>query len=228
MKFNQKIFESLTRPADTIHESAEKKVEIYFMNETEEGLYANAGKFALWSSDGTSYKVLIQKEYYDYNSISKFYVEEVNFLWADYFKRLGVINKKMFLTFLLPIIIAYIALVVLAFIFFRDHIIWVLVGLIVVVFILNFFQNKIMDKKFSEESTITQTEIKTILGDEIFSTIAKDQEDYHQAKAALPPLDDEDIELDEPRELEEAELEEEETIEQELEQIEETKEDLDE
>ena len=92
----------------------------------------------------------------------------------------------MFLTFLLPVILIYVAVVVLAFIFFKEQILWVLIGLIVIVFVLNFFQNKTMDKKFTEESNKTQQEIRTLLGDELFSEIAKDQEDYHKAHLDLP------------------------------------------
>jgi len=140
--------------------------------------YASRGRFALWTSDGNSYKVLIEKAYYE--ALGDFYQYEVNKIWLEFLEKVGKISKKINMWFIIPTLAIYIIAAGISSIFFPELMLQILLGLVVVVVFSNIFQSRIVNKKVRLENQNAQDRIRNFMGVEAFDDLVRAQEQHYQ------------------------------------------------
>lgn len=209
MKLNAKIYKQLTNEPFEKQEINGKTVEFHYMDDTPYlTQYAGRGRFALWTSDGANYKVLIESTYYE--ALKPFYEYEVNVIWLGFLDKVSSLSKKINNRFIIPTLALYALGAILAIVFFQDQTLPILLGLIILVVISNIVQSKVVNKKVKEENVATQDEIRNHLGQENFDELVKAQEEHYQKYFSFEdqPMDGE---LEEVDEVEIVELEEDDT-----------------
>lgn len=208
MKLNPKVYNQLKGTPFMSQNIDGVLVEFFYMDDTPYLYqYAGKGRFAIWTSNGINYRVLVEKTYYE--AIEAFYEEPVNRIWVNFLDRIGKITKKINMLFIIPIIIFYLGIAVLATLFFQDYMLTILLVLIVMVVISNMIQGQIVNKRVRKENQAAQDEIRRYLGEEGFSDMVQKQEDHYKAyfkfedEVAGEPVDS--IELEQEDEHEESE-----------------------
>lgn len=208
MKLNPKVYNQLKGTPFMSQNIDGVLVEFFYMDDTPYLYqYAGKGRFAIWTSNGINYRVLVEKTYYE--AIEAFYEEPVNRIWVNFLDRIGKITKKINMLFIIPIIIFYLGIAVLATLFFQDYMLPILLVLIVMVVISNMIQGQIVNKRVRKENQAAQDEIRRYLGEEGFSDMVQKQEDHYKAyfkfedEVAGEPVDS--IELEQEDEHEESE-----------------------
>lgn len=179
MKLNGKIYQQLTGEPFVSQEIDGKKIEFHYMNDTPYLFqYASKGRFAVWTSDGQNYRVLIEKTYYE--SLEDFYQEDVNRIWLNFLDKVGKVSKKFNLLFNIPALVLYLIVSILAVYVFQDYTMQILLGMIVLVVVVNMVQGRIVNNKVREENKNAQDEIRNLLGHEHFDSLVKAQEEHYQ------------------------------------------------
>ncbi|MCD4827792.1 MAG: hypothetical protein K8Q99_08450 [Acholeplasmataceae bacterium] len=179
MKLNAKIFKQLTNEPVEKQVIDGKTVEFHYMDETPYlTQYAGRGRFAVWTSDGTDYKVLIESTYYE--ALKPFYEYEVNVIWLGFLDKVSTISKKINNRFIIPTLALYAIGAILAIVFFQEQTLPILLGLIILVVISNIFQSKMVNKKVRDENIATQDKIRDYIGQEEFDQLVKSQEEHYQ------------------------------------------------
>ena len=180
MKLNPKIYNQLNSTPFMSQNIDGVLVEFFYMDDTPYLYqYAGKGRFAIWTSNGTNYRVLIEKTYYE--AIEDFYEEPINRIWVNFLDRIGKITKKINLMFIIPIIVFYLGVAVLATLFFQDQMLTILLVLIVMVVISNMVQGQIVNKRVRKENQAAQDEIRQYLGEEGFNNMVLKQEEHYKA-----------------------------------------------
>ena len=199
MKLNPKVYNQLKGTPFMSQNIDGVLVEFFYMDDTPYLYqYAGKGRFAIWTSNGINYRVLVEKTYYE--AIEAFYEEPVNRIWVNFLDRIGKITKKINMLFIIPIIIFYLGIAVLATLFFQDYMLTILLVLIVMVVISNMIQGQIVNKRVRKENQAAQDEIRRYLGEEGFSDMVQKQEDHYKAyfkfedEVAGEPVDSIDLE----------------------------------
>jgi hypothetical protein len=179
MKLNARVYNQLTgEPFDT-QEINGKIVEFHYMNETPFLFqYASKGRFAIWTSDGKNYRVLIEKKYYEY--LKDFYQPEVNTIWLNFLEKVSGVSKKVNMWFIIPTLALYAIVAFIATAFFPEQMLSILLGLIVLVVISNMFQSRIVNKRVRDENLAAQGKIREYLGNEAFDQLIKSQDVHYQ------------------------------------------------
>jgi len=179
MKLNARVYNQLTgEPFDT-QEINGKIVEFHYMNETPFLFqYASKGRFAIWTSDGKNYRVLIEKKYYGY--LKDFYQPEVNTIWLNFLEKVSGVSKKVNMWFIIPTLALYAIVAFIATAFFPEQMLSILLGLIVLVVISNMFQSRIVNKRVRDENLAAQGKIREYLGNEAFDQLIKSQDVHYQ------------------------------------------------
>ena len=179
MKLNARVYNQLTgEPFDT-QEINGKIVEFHYMNETPFLFqYASKGRFAIWTSDGKNYRVLIEKKYYGY--LKDFYQPEVNTIWLNFLEKVSGVSKKVNMWFIIPTLALYAIVAFIATAYFPEQMLSILLGLIVLVVISNMFQSRIVNKRVRDENLAAQGKIREYLGDEAFDQLIKSQDVHYQ------------------------------------------------
>lgn len=179
MKLNAKVYNQLTgEPFDTQVIDG-KIVEFHYMNETPFLFqYASKGRFAIWTSDGKNYRVLIEKKYYGY--LKDFYQPEVNAIWLQFLEKVSGISKKVNMWFIIPTLVLYAIVAFIATVFFPDQMLSILLGLIVLVVISNMVQGRVVNKRVRDENLGAQNKIREFLGNDEFDQLIKSQEVHYQ------------------------------------------------
>jgi hypothetical protein len=179
MKLNSKVYNQLTgEPFDTQVIDG-KIVEFHYMNETPFLFqYASKGRFAIWTSDGKNYRVLIEKKYYGY--LEDFYQPEVNAIWLGFLEKVSGISKKVNMWFIIPTLVLYAIVAFIATVFFPDQMLSILLGLIVLVVISNMIQGRVVNKRVRDENLGAQNKIREFLGNDQFDQLIKSQEVHYQ------------------------------------------------
>lgn len=179
MKLNGKIYQQLTGEPFVSQVIDGKKVDFHYMNDTPYLFqYASKGRFAVWTSDGKDYRVLIEKTYYE--ALEDFYQENVNKIWLNFLDKVGKVSKKFNLMFNIPALVLYLIVSILAVYVFQDYTMQILLGMIVLVVIVNMIQGRIVNNKVREENKNAQDEIRNLLGHDHFDTLVKAQEEHYQ------------------------------------------------
>ncbi|BCR35312.1 hypothetical protein [Mariniplasma anaerobium] len=198
MKLNAKIYKQLTNEPFEKQVIDGRNVEFHHMDDTPYlTQYAGRGRFAVWTSDGNDYKVLIESTYYD--ALKPFYEYEVNVIWLGFLDKVSSLSKKINNFFIIPTLALYAIGAILAILFFQDQTLPILLGLIVLVVISNIVQSKVVNKKVRAENIATQDKIRDYLGQEDFDLLVKAQEEHYQKYFSFEeqPIDGETVEVDE-------------------------------
>ena len=220
MKINRKIFDKLVREPNEVQEIDGKTVEIFLMTKEEASEYETQGRYSIWSSDGKSFRVLINEDYYNYGAIKDFYKPEVNGKWVEFTTIMSGIQKQFWYMVLLPMVILYIVGAVLSIVVFKQEAqVYVFAGLLIITFIIYLVYSRISRKKINEVNEKIQLDIQEILGVDLYDQIANDQLRFRddRNKAQNEYLDDEDSSKQETKDSNEN-----------LEEIEETKDEVEE
>ena len=179
MKLNFKVYKQLTTEPFLTQEIDGKIIEFHYMNETPFLYqYASRGRFAIWTSDGTNYRVLIEKTYYE--ALEDFYQVEVNKIWLGFLEGVSKLSKKINSWFIIPTLVLYVVIAGLATYLFKDYTLQILLGMIVLVVLSNMLQGRMVNKKVREENLKAQDLIRQQIGNERFESLIKAQEDHYQ------------------------------------------------
>jgi hypothetical protein len=179
MKLNSKVYKQLTNEPFEKHEINGKTVEFHYMDDTPFlTQFASRGRFAVWTSDGNDYKVLIESTYYE--ALKPFYQYDVNVIWLGFLDKVSAISKKINMLFIIPTLALYAIGAILTFVFFEEYTLQILLGLIIVVFISNMVQSKVVNNKVRAENQRTQDLIREHIGQAQFDELVKAQEEHYQ------------------------------------------------
>lgn len=178
MKLNKKLFMQLNSEPVSTQEIDGRVLSFYHMDEAMVQRYASKGRFALWTSDGKDYKVLLEPTYHE--AMTAFYAENVNKIWIDFLEHIGQKNRKTNLKFMIPLMIFYVSAALVSSIFFQDQLMTFLLMMLAVVFISNMFQNRIIRKQIQDENIATQNKIKEALGEKAFEALVLAQENHYK------------------------------------------------
>ncbi|MDO9630005.1 MAG: hypothetical protein Q7I99_08905 [Acholeplasmataceae bacterium] len=179
MKLNPKVYKQLTGEPFETQNANGKIIEFHYMNDTPFLFqFASRGRFAIWTSDGNNYKVLIESKYYE--ALKDFYQPEVNLIWLSFLERVGALSKKINMWFIIPTFLLYIVVAGVATMVFKEQTLAILLGMIVLVVISNMIQGRLVNKKVREENKVAQDKIRGFLGNERFDGLVKSQEDHYQ------------------------------------------------
>lgn len=182
MKINKKLFDLLTREPDEVQQVSSGTLEIFFMTELEESQYSAEGRYSIWSSDGQNYRLLMNKDFYEHGVIKEFYTQPVNDEWTSYVEKVTKLQRKFLFTIMLPAMAIYLIVSVLALILWQEFAIYILIGMMLLIFLANFLQNKAIRTKVDAENEITQDNIQQILGSSVYDQIAQDQLQFREIK----------------------------------------------
>ncbi|MGI6360619.1 MAG: hypothetical protein ACOX02_06330 [Acholeplasmatales bacterium] len=180
MKLNYKLYQTLNEPVET-QDANGKVVEIHYMNDTNYlARYAGRGQFSVWTSDGSKFKLLIEKGYFE--ALGPLFDATVNGIWITFFEKVQKIRMKVFRKILVPILLA--ALVIVSVFSFVPQLasfrMYVLLAMLVVILFVNVFQSSYMRKKVEGVRTVAVTDIKNHLGQGQFQDLIKRQEKYYE------------------------------------------------
>ena len=179
MKLNSKVYKQLTNEPFEKHEINGKTVEFHYMDDTPFlTQFASRGRFAVWTSDGKDYKVLIESTYYE--ALKPFYEYDVNVIWLSFLDNVSIISKKINMLFIIPTLLLYAIGAILTFVFFEAYTLQILLGLIIIVFISNMVQSKVVNSKVRVENQKTQDLIRKHIGQANFDELVKAQEEHYQ------------------------------------------------
>lgn len=179
MKLNPKIYKQLTAEPFETQDVDGKTIEFHYMNDTPYLYqYASKGRFAVWTSDGFNYKVLIEKTYYE--ALHDFYQYEVNKIWLNFLERVGGISSKINRLFIIPTMLIYVAVATMAYFYFPELTLQILLGMIVLVVVSNIFQSRLVNKKVKNENIAAQDKIRALIGTDDFDQLVKAQEKHYQ------------------------------------------------
>jgi len=179
MKLNPKIYAQLTQEPFDTQEINGKIVEFHYLNNTPYLFqFASKGRFAIWTSDGNNFKVLVEKRYYEL--LSDFYLPEVNTIWLNFLSKVGALSKKVNNWFMIPSMVTYVVVAGLATWLFPDYTMEILIGMVVLVIIGNIFQGRYLNQKVAQENKNTQDEIRDYLGIERFNKLVDNQAVHYQ------------------------------------------------
>ena len=179
MKLNYKMYRQLTNEPFLSQEIDGKTIEFHYMNDTPFLFqFASKGRFAVWTSDGVNYKVLIEKKYYE--ALEAFYQPEINKIWLGFLEGVSALSKKINMLFIIPTLVLYVVIAGLATFLFKEYTLQILLGMIVLVVISNMFQGRLVNKKVRDENLKAQDLIRATMGNENFEALVKAQEDHYQ------------------------------------------------
>ena len=195
MKLNAKVYKQLTNEPFETQEINGKTVEFHYMDDTPFLMqFAAKGRFAVWTSDGKDYKVLIESTYYD--KLKSFYEHDVNVIWLNFLDKVSSLSKKINNLFIIPTLLLYAVGAILAILFFQDQTVGILLGLIILVVISNMVQGRIVNNKVRAENIATQDKIRDYLGQEDFDKLVQSQEEHYKKYFEFEePVQDENSEI---------------------------------
>ena len=167
MKLNPKIYRTLTNPVET-QEVNGTTVDIHHMNETNYlARYAGQGQFAVWTSDGRGYKLMIERDYFE--TLRPLYSPKVNGIWIRFYERAGKVRNDIFFKLIGPVLLLALAAIIVfatvpALKAYQTIVLIVTLGLVLVV---NIAQSTLMKRGVEKARVEAVTEIKDEVGLEI-------------------------------------------------------------
>lgn len=180
MKLNQKLFNQIVSEPYETQTFDNKVIEIHFMNDTPFlEKYASKARFSLWSSNGNTYKLLLEKSYYEH--MKAFYSVEVNTIWLQFLENVTTTNKKISFSFLFPILALYIIVAFISTVYFQDQIALFFLVVIAIVFFSNTIQNKKIKQNIATQNEKTQVLIKEALGEKAYTQLVLSQETHYKS-----------------------------------------------
>jgi hypothetical protein len=185
MKLNPRVFKKIiTQPFET-QQLGSRTVEFHSMNDSLFlETYGKRGRFAVWTADQNVYRVLIETSYYE--AMKDFYQENINTIWIDFLERVTLKNKKINLMFIIPLMVTYLLAAIISSLYFPNDVFTVLLGILVVVFISNMFQNRLIRKSVQDENIATQNLIRETMGEYKFNRLVESQERHYKSYFQVP------------------------------------------
>ncbi len=189
MKLNPRVYKKIaTQPFET-QQLGSRTVEFHSMNDSLFfETYGKRGRFAVWTADQNTYKVLIETSYYD--AMKDFYQENINTIWIDFLERVTQKNKRINLMFIIPLMVTYLLAAIISSLYFPNDVFTVLLGILVVVFISNMFQNRLIRKSVQDENVATQNLIRETMGEKKFNKLVEAQERHYRTFFQVPEADE--------------------------------------
>lgn len=180
MKLNQKLFNQIKSEPFLTQVVQDKTVEIHLMNQTPLfETYAKKGRFSLWTSNGTTYKLLLEESYYEH--MKPFYSEEVNNIWLNFLEEVTKTNKKISYNFLIPILGLYLIVAIISTLFFQEQIAIFFLVVIAIVFFSNTVQNRKIKENIQKQNEATQEKIQNVLGKATYEELVVNQEKHYRS-----------------------------------------------
>lgn len=197
MKLNYKVYKKLVNEPFETQTVDGRTIEFHYMNDTPFLLrFASRGRFAIWTSDGKNYKVLIEKTYFE--ALKEFYEPKLNEIWVTFLERITRVSRKINMFFIIPTLILYGVVALVASVYFSDRMFQILIGLVIVVVIGNVVQGKVVNKKIQQENYNAQNQIRDFVGIEKFDELVKAQEEHYKTYFKFeeePKKDSEEIDV---------------------------------
>lgn len=226
MKLLPKVYKGITGEPFRTEDYNGAKIEMFYLDETPFlARFASKGKFAVWTSDGENYRLLIEKGYYE--TLPDLYQPAINVVWLDFmtfaYKTQSKLSRKYSLFTLLTFAISLAAVLLIG--QFADDTVGLVVGigiLFVGLYTFSRKQQKDLQTHIRAENVIATQKIKDIIGEKEFENLLNDQQAYYEKYFAFE--DDEaledDVQIDDEEldTLEYTETEEKETIEAQIEE----------
>jgi DNA-binding transcriptional regulator of glucitol operon len=185
MKLNPRVFRKITTQPFETQTLGSRTVEFHAMNESLFfDTYGKRGRFAVWTAEQNTYRVLIETSYYD--AMKDFYQENINSIWIDFLERVTQKNKRINLMFIIPLMVTYLLAAIISSLYFPNDVFTVLLGILVVVFISNMFQNRVIRKSVQDENIATQNLIRQTMGESKFNKLVEAQEAHYKAFFQVP------------------------------------------
>lgn len=181
MKLQQHVYKTLNEPVE-IQDLGDRKVEVHSMNKTAYlQKYASKGQFAVWTSDGKDYKLLIEDGYYEI--MKDLYDKKINKVWIQFYEQADKVRKNLMYKIVIPMI----ALAMLVAVLFsqvpalQEYQSMALIVILAVILVANILQTNLMKKKIEQARTDSVSEIKRIRGKERFEEILDKQAKYYDS-----------------------------------------------
>lgn len=196
MKLNYKVFKTLVEEPFLTQEINGNEVGFYYMNETPFlQQFVMRGRFYVWTSDGKSYKLLIERGYYE--RVSYFFEQEINAVWLNFLEEVTNVNSKMSRNYLMISMGASLAIIILFSILLPSQLTWGIIAALVLTLVGNMIHSNRVNKIVREMNLNAQEEIRKILSEEKFNQFLTDQEEYMKEYFAFDEDEEEfDEELD--------------------------------
>lgn len=180
MKINVKMFNSLTDPFK-VNEIDGKVIEFHYMNDTNYlAQYAGQGYFYELSSDGETYKFLVEKGFYE--TLDDLFLPEVNLLQIKFYESLLKTRRNLFYFLTLPVLVLVIAAIALAMFIpqFAEYRMPISLGAIFVLIIVTLFSNTTFKNRMNRIRENHLLDLQEFLGEERFENLAIKQNEYHR------------------------------------------------
>lgn len=180
MKLNPKIYKTLTNPVET-QEVNGTTVDIHHMNDTNYLVrYAGQGQFAVWTSDGHDYKLMIERDYFE--TLRPLYSPKVNGIWIRFYERAGKVRNDIFFKLIGPVLLLALAAIIVfatvpALKAYQTIVLIVTLGLVLVV---NIAQSTLMKRGVEKARVEAVTEIKDEVGLDKFNELIDIQTKFYE------------------------------------------------
>lgn len=183
MKLKPNIFNQLNQEPFEKQDIDGTQVELHYMEDASIlKQYADKGTFALWTSDGKNYKILIEKTYHEV--MKNYYQADVNKIWLQFFNRAEEIRKKSLYYFFIPIIALYAVFITVGLFaapsLFNDNMLQFALGFLIVFFIGNMISGSITNKKYAVEKRIVQDSIFEYFGEHEYEKLVLTIDDHYK------------------------------------------------
>lgn len=186
MKILPKLYASAQGEAFRVEDYRGSKLEFFYLDDQKDyGKYVSRGRFYVWTSDGTSYRLFVDRGYY--NSVPDLFINEVNDIWLDFTNSIYGAQKKMSNTYIfislgimaLTLVGMYIAMTL-----FKEAgqniFLVVMVVLFIGLFVGSSLQQKKLKSLLERENADASAKIRGVLGEGRFQGILDNQERYYQ------------------------------------------------
>lgn len=185
MKILPKIYKSVTDEPFRVENYNGKRVEFHRLENTPYLVkYAAKGRFAVWTSDGENYRVLVESGYYE--ECSELYQNSINNIWLDYthfvYDTQRKIGKKYNLISLGVTALILVVVLLISLLGIVDDSAAFIIGMVllfVVVFFVSSNQQRKVTSEIQESNRTATKKIKKILGDRNFENLLQKQSNYY-------------------------------------------------
>lgn len=180
MKIQYKMFKTLKNEPVETQIIDGKVVEIHYMNDTPFlASYAGRGRFAEWTSDGQTFKLIVEKGYYE--AMKGFYEEDINKIWIDFLLEVGRKYRKVTSYFMMGATFVYLIIAVLGIFIIPEAFSTMLIASLGFLLVGNIIQARYLRKYIAGKNDESRKAIHEALGEERYNDLLEKQETYYQS-----------------------------------------------
>ncbi|MDR2822075.1 MAG: hypothetical protein LBV58_00790 [Acholeplasmatales bacterium] len=179
MKFNVKLFNSVTVEPIEVQNINGNVIEIYYLDDSPFfELYSSKANFVIWSSNGSIYRLFIERTFYAVQS--KNYSPEINEIWVDVYSKMSAISKKV--TTISTIVFAGVCALALflGLTFLKEYMIWLLIGVLLTLMVSSSVQQNYLRKKVGVARIDAYNRLKSILGEDGYKEMVDQTEEHYK------------------------------------------------